>query len=277
MKVVIWILAVLLVLGFATSLISPSITPGYKEPSGNDSSGGNEEPPSDSEEDEAVEYEVLWSGAPDFTSTIYEPNLAQVPSFYFYSEDFELGSASTLFTSDKNVFSYSFDGSSSSYSDHLFGENQFHFNLPNYSSGTYVYTLEVLTDGRVPSHMDVYLKSPGYLNQVNLLDIDSNIYNMGLNFTEGQISKFLLDFVFDFDNDIVEVYVTDLNGQKVLLTRNTIDWLRSYTVASTGEIANTKELPIIIRFQIPKGQYYADSASHIIAFNSYSYKKQINT
>ncbi len=270
MKVVVWILAVLLVLGLATSLISPSITPGYKEPSGNNSSGGNEEPPSDSGEDELVEYEVLWSGTPDFTSIIYAPTMSQVPSFFYKvdSSDFMLVEGS------KNKFNTLFTGSTGSLSDELYEENTFHFNLPNYSEGVYVYSLEIETNGCVPEHMDVYLKSVGYMNPVNLMDLDNNIYKMGLNFNDGfNRSRFLFDFEFDFDRDVVTLYLTDLDGRTVVLKEASIENLRSFT--RDGSIENTKELPIVLRFIIPAG-LYSKNGQPVLTFNSYSYKKQIN-
>ena len=219
-------------------------------------------------DDGNLEYEILYSGTPDFTSTIYAPDLTQVPSFYYYAEDFTFANQSEF-----NL---------SGWSEEKYGENQFHFNLPNYSTGTYVYSLKVLTQAHldspacVPTHMDVYLKSPGYLNQVNLLDIDDTIYSIGLSFVEGNVSTFLLDFVFDFDSDMCEVYVTDLNGIRVLLTRNSIEWLRSYTAESSGKTYNTKELPIIIRFQIPPDIYDVNDYRYYLRFESYTYKKQLN-
>lgn len=294
MKKIIWIVAVLLLVGFCTSLLPSLSSPEYKEPSVNRPSGDDivvppaddpsnkEEPPVDSGEDTPKEYEVLWSGEPDFTKTIYEPNLAQVPSFYWTSDDYDLTMNSIEGFAGTNVFY------SSLFQKEFYGDTLFHLNLPNYSSGKYVYSITLQTNGKVPTHMDVYLKSPGYLNQVNLLDIDNNIYNMGLDFAYQacaniscyQFSIFKLDFEFDFDEDIVEVYVTDVNDTKVLLTTNSIELLREYTyiskTTSTQETANTKELPIIIRFQISEKDNYEVGGEDVIYFSHYSFKKQIN-
>ena len=177
-------------------------------------------------------------------------------------------------------FVFSYVGPSSG----KYGENSFNVHLPNYESGTYVFTIDLICMGNgsffYPTLLNFYLKSPGLLNTTHIFTVDKAKVSLaslaGYKFKTRTGGQFSMQYIFDFDNDIINCNLIDLNGKSYSLGEQSLASYREYYDESTGLTINTKVKPITLRIQIPPNQVEVNPNNTQVSFGEWSYKRLIN-
>lgn len=145
--------------------------------------------------------------------------------------------------------------------------------LPNYESGTYVLTQELRifgeTDNYYPTFMDIYIKERGALSPVtDLYHVNTRWFDaadiLGVNFDTEYGGCVTVDYVFDFDNDVLTLILTDNYGKSLSEDFDISDY-------------NNKNSQITLRYTIPvtEGGYNVNPNNTGFGFFSWSYKKLI--